>query len=276
MSAPTESAHGAPCWVSLITHDLKAAQDFYATVLGWEYRPGFGRDEYVVASAGGTPVAGIGALAHSMGFPVSWSAYFAVESADKAADRIRERGATVAVGPIEFGPGRVAWVADQAGATFGIWEGRIDPEWRVGRGTGTPAWLELRTRDVFESAIFYSEVLGWDVEPPDRCDMRYEHDQVFVRIDGRTVAGIRGGAVEAAPDPRVRPRWHVYFCVSDVDAAAESAAAAGGMVVSPPRQGYYGREATVRDPEGGMFTVTSDQGTPDAEAAEADTPATDL
>ncbi|KAF4408679.1 MULTISPECIES: VOC family protein [Streptomyces] len=253
MSTSAQPPRGAPCWVSLITHDLEAAQRFYAAVLGWEYRPGFGRDEYVVAYANGVPVAGIGALAQAMGFPVAWSAYFAVDSADKAAARIRERSATVAVGPIEFGPGRVAWAADPAGAAFGIWEGAIDPKWRVGAGAGTTAWLELRTRDMFEAAIFYSEALGWDTEP--HCDVYFEHDQVLVHIDNRPVAGLLGGALEAAPDPKVRPRWHIYFCVEDADDTAARAAAAGGGIVTPPGNSRHGREATLRDTQGGLFTV---------------------
>ncbi|MBQ0987878.1 VOC family protein [Streptomyces sp. F63] len=258
MSATTPVVQGAPCWVSLITSDLRLSLDFYHALLGWEFRPAFHRKEYVVAYKDGEPVAGIGALARSMGFPVAWSPYFAVGSADKAADRIRERGATVAVGPISFGPGRVAWAADPMGAPFGIWEGYTEPEWPVRRGPGFPSWIELRTRDVFAATIFYSQVLGWDTEPPERCDVRYADEQVLVRIEGRTVGGLRGGALESAPDPRIRPRWHVYFCVGDVPAAAEHAAALGGEVVAPPEQSQHGWEATLRDSQGGLFTVTSE------------------
>ncbi|MFD8963215.1 hypothetical protein ACFV0W_41380, partial [Streptomyces anulatus] len=31
---------GIPCWVSLMTRDLRGTQDFYGTVLGWTFRSG--------------------------------------------------------------------------------------------------------------------------------------------------------------------------------------------------------------------------------------------
>jgi predicted enzyme related to lactoylglutathione lyase len=256
MSPSAYAARGAPCWVSLMTRDLPTAEAFYHAVLGWEYRPGF-QPDYSLALVNDTPVAGIGALAPTMEFPVSWTSYFAVDSADQVADRIRERGATVAVGPLKFGKGRVAWAADPAGAVFGIWEGEVDPRWRVSRKNGAPAWLELRTRDAFASAIFYGEVFQWETDDPERYDVRYEHDRVILRIAGHSVAGLTGGAIEGAPEPQIRPRWHVYFCVPDVEEAVRHAQAAGGTVTAPPTDSPFGPVAMVCDPDGGLFTVTS-------------------
>lgn len=251
------AVQGAPCWVSLMAHDLPAAQEFYASVLGWEYKPGFqGEGNYAVATAHGTPVAGLGATARTMGFPVSWTAYFAADSADKAADRVRERSATVAVGPIEFGKGRVVWAADPEDAVFGIWEGTVDPDWRVGLGAGAPARLELRTRDPFASALFYGGVFDWDGPGDDPIDIRYEAERVVLRIAGHAVADLRGGGVEAAPDPHVRPQWHVYFCVEDVAAAARKVVSAGGAVVTGPCDSHFGPVCTVRDPQGALFNLT--------------------
>jgi hypothetical protein len=240
-----------------MTHDLQAAREFYAFVLGWRYKPGFqGRGSYSVALAHGTPVAGLGAGARVTGAPVCWTAYFAADSADQAAERIRERSGTIAVGPIEFGKGRMVWAADPEDAVFGIWEGEVDPDWRVGRKSGTPARLELRTRDPFASALFYGGVFDWDAQDPGRLNVRYENDRVVLRIAGHPVADLRGGAVEAAPDPHVRPQWHVYFCVDDIEATVRRAIDSGGTVVSPPFESQFGTVATLRDPEGGLFHVT--------------------
>ncbi|RLU99372.1 bleomycin resistance protein [Streptomyces griseocarneus] len=247
---------GAPCWVSLLTVDRAAAQDFYGAVMGWTFRHGRLGEDFTVAIHDGKPVAGIGNVARRMGVAVSWTAYFAVEDADAIAARIRERGGTVAVGPLTVGPGRAALAADPAGAVFGFWEGETLREWHIGR-EGAPAWLELRTRNAFDAAIFYGEVFEWATGRPDRCEVRYEDDSVMVRSAGHTVACLRGGGVEAAPDPRVRPRWHVYFRVDDVEKAVEAAIAAGGTVAAEPGDSTVGREATLRDPEGGLFTVTS-------------------
>ncbi|MER5968233.1 VOC family protein [Streptomyces sp. NPDC001922] len=242
-----------------MTRELEAAQSFYGAVMGWTFRPGTLGDEFCVALADGRPVAGIGALAHTMAVPVSWTVYFAAESADTVAARIRERSATVAVGPLTYGKGRAALAADPAGAVFGFWEGEVLPEWRVGAGSA-PAWLELRTRDAFAAAIFYAEVFDWASGRPDGCEVEYEHDAVVVLARGQKVARLRGGGVEADPDPQVRPRWNVYFRVPDVDAAAEAAVRAGGTVTGEPDDSSIGRSATLRDPQGGLFTVTTGTG----------------
>ncbi|UZJ32664.1 VOC family protein [Streptomyces endophytica] len=253
---PTTPVRGAPCWVSLMARDLESAQEFYAAVLGWRFRPASLGQEFSVAMADGQPVAGMGALAQSFQVAVAWTSYFAVEDADVTADRIRERGATVAVGPLKLGPGRAALAADRDGATFGFWEGQT-LAWSVGHGRA-PACLELRTRDAFEAAIFYAEVFEWASGRPGGCDVTYEHDQVIVHDGTHTVATLRGGGVEAAPDPRVRPRWHVHFPVDDIEKVTAAAVAAGGTVtpVTATADGN-GSQAVIRDPDGGLFTVTS-------------------
>lgn len=245
--------YGAPCWVSLATGDLERAQRFYGEVLGWSFRPGSIGEEFSVAFRDGVPVAGLGAIARTMGVPVQWTPFFSVPSADTAAARVRERSATVAVGPIRMGEGRTALAADLAGATFGIWEGEVLSSWDAGE-RDLPARLELRTRDAFAAAIFYAEVFDWASETG-RCEVDYQYEAVLVRVDGRTVATIRGGAVESAPDPHIRPRWEVSFSVPDVDEAAETAVRAGGAVATSPKDDPFGRAAGLIDPEGGLFTV---------------------
>ncbi|WEB44143.1 MULTISPECIES: VOC family protein [Streptomyces] len=238
-----------------MTSDLPSAHRFYGSVLGWRFRSASLGEEFSVALLDGEPVAGIGALAPSFQVPVAWTAYFAVADGDDTAARIRERGATVAVGPLKLGPGRAALAADRDGATFGFWEGQT-LAWSVGTGHA-PAMLELRTRDAFAAAIFYAEVFDWASEKPGGCQVTYEHDQVIVHDGTHVVAALRGGAVEAAPDPRVRPQWHVHFRVPDVAAVTEAAVDAGGTItpVTATWDGN-GSQAMVRDPDGGLFTVT--------------------
>ncbi|MFF4695437.1 VOC family protein [Streptomyces chattanoogensis] len=254
--APSVPVRGAPCWVSLMARDLGAAQAFYSAVLGWTFRPASLGEEFSIALLDGEPVAGIGALAQNFQVAVAWTSYFAVEDADDTAARIRERGATVAVGPLKLGPGRAALAADRDGATFGFWEGQTTA-WSVGHGSA-PACLELRTRDAFDAAIFYAEVFGWASGEPGGCEVTYEHDQVIISDGTHMVAALRGGAVEAAPDPRVRPRWHVYFPVRDIEAVTAAAVAAGGTVtpISPSPEGT-GVQSVIRDPDGGLFTVSA-------------------
>ncbi|MGQ4336171.1 VOC family protein, partial [Streptomyces hayashii] len=168
-----------------------------------------------------------------------------------AASRARERGGTVAVGPISLPPGRAALLADRDGATFGIWEGELIGNWEAWR-QAAPAFVRLHTRDAFDSAIFYGEILDWATDRPGCCEVHYEAGEVVLRSRGDVVARIESGALEAAPDPTIRPHWQVHFAVADVTACARAAEKHGGSVLVESA-----REAVLRDPDGAQFTVTS-------------------
>lgn len=249
--------YGAPCWVGLMARDLGAATGFYGPLLGWRFEPGPERwGPYLRVYSDGWEVAGIGEVAKRWELAVTWTTYFGTEDANATAASIRERGGTVAVGPLEFDAGRLALASDPAGASFGVWEGKRSSRTRE-QPIGSPVWIELRTRDAFDSALFYGQVFGWDQEDPERYEVRYEHDRVVLRVDGHSVAALRGGGMEAAMDPRVRPRWHVYFSVADVDATVERAVKLGGEITGEPQDSAYGRVAGLRDAEGGLFSVIS-------------------
>lgn len=247
----THSVCGAPCWVSLTSRDLQATEDFYQAVLGWEWRTAKLGDRFRIALADGAPVAGIAAVASMWQMAVAWTPYFAVPSADEAVSRVQERGGTAAVGPISFPPGRAALLADRDGASFGIWEGDLFTDWETWR-KAAPAFIRLHTRDAFDAAIFYGEVLDWASELPGCCEVRYEANEVVLRSHGEVVARIESGALEAAPDPTIRPHWQIHFRVEDVAACTRAAEVHGGSVL---REGTD--EAVLRDPDGAQFTVTS-------------------
>lgn len=249
---------GAPCWVSLVTPDPRTARSFYSQVMGWAFHDSsLGRD-FSVAVADDEPVAGMG-ICHGRGLAARWTPYFAVADADRTADRVRERGATLAVGPARLGAGRAALAADRDGAAFGFWEGPA-PAWTVGRGSA-PARLDLMTRHAFEAAIFYAEVFDW-AKPDGGCTVAYAQDHVVVQVAGHTVATLRGGGVEAAPDPKMRPRWVVDFHVADSRATAAAADAAGGASSpAPPPLGCSKDAYIICDPGGALFTVSGPGGT---------------
>ncbi|MBG0857574.1 VOC family protein [Streptomyces spinoverrucosus] len=245
------TAFGAPCWVSLTSRDMRATEEFYTAVLGWEWRTGKLGDHFRVAVVDGTPVAGIAAVTAMWQVAVAWTPYFAVRSADEAASRVQERGGTAAVGPISLPPGRAALLADRDGATFGIWEGELVTDWEAWR-RAAPAFIRLHTRDAFDAAIFYGEVLEWASASPGCCEVNYEGEEVVLRSGGEVVARIESGALEAAPDPTIRPHWQIHFSVRDVEACARAAEHHGGSVLRLDAD-----EAILRDPDGAQFTVTA-------------------
>ncbi|MER6502188.1 VOC family protein [Streptomyces sp. NPDC001455] len=258
----TTPAHGAPCWVNLMARNLREAQSFYSDVMGWEFRDSSFGSNFSVALAHGEPVAGIGCCADA-GHPTAvWTPYFAVRNADETAGRIRERGATLAVGPLPLGDGRAGIAADRDGAVFGFWEGPAST-WSVGRGSA-PARLDLKTRDAFAAAIFYAEVFDW-AQPAGSCTVDYAHDHVLVQSAGRTVATLHGQDPGTDPDPAVRPRWVVDFRVEDGKEAAAAAIMAGGDSV-PTLSPIGGPRDTpsfvIRDREGARFTVSGTRDRP--------------
>ncbi|MEU5099224.1 VOC family protein [Streptomyces sp. NPDC020996] len=247
----SHSVFGAPCWVSLTSRDLRATEEFYTAVFGWRWRGAKLGEHFRIALADGTPVAGIAAVATMWQMVVTWTPYFAVPGADQAVARAQERGGTTAVGPISFPPGRAALLADRDGATFGIWEGELVSEWESWR-RAAPTFIRLHTRDAFDAAIFYGEVLGWATGKPGCCEVGYEGEEVVLRSQGDVVARIESGALGAAPDPRIRPHWQVHFAVVDVDVCVRAAERHGGSVLSKGSD-----EAVLRDRDGAQFTVTS-------------------
>lgn len=126
-------------------------------------------------------------------------------------------------------------------------------------GEAAPAWLELRTRNTFDAAIFYGEVLEWACEHAGCCEVAYaeEDDRILLRHAGRTVARLHGGTLAPGPDPQLRPRWHVHFRVPDLAAAVKAALGLGGTAVSSGAgSGPFPHEITLRDPDGAVFGVT--------------------
>ncbi|MCX5192623.1 VOC family protein [Streptomyces sp. NBC_00249] len=241
-----------------MARDLEAAQRFYGAVVGWKFRRTRLGEGFSLAVLDGVPVAGIGALAADLAVPVAWTPYFAVDDIDVAASRIRERSGTVAVGPVSFPTGgRAALVADLDGAVFGIWAGPVSAGWRVGVGPA-PAWLELRTRNAFDAALFYGEVLEWATGRAGCCEVSYEEERVVLRHAGEPVARIDSGPVEVGSyNPHTRPRWHVHFRVPELEPAVEAALDLGGRTVSVITEDATERSIALRDPDGALFTLTT-------------------
>ncbi len=252
MSESLRQPQGTPCWVSLMAHDLHAACAYYSGLLGWEYQGGPDRlGPYLRATLDGLLVAGIGQFEETAGFPVDWVTYFSVDSADEVANRIRDCGGTVALGPLDSADaGRLVLAADPAGAVFGAWEPRGHQGWQVRREPGAVVWSELRTPSVLDSADFYAKVFGLAAVEDGRAEIGRDEDAILLRYGGHRVAGIR-----AADPGDPRPRWRVYFAVADLDMAVKTAIELGGSLERSLPPARYGEGAFLRDPQGGPFAL---------------------
>jgi predicted enzyme related to lactoylglutathione lyase len=244
---------GTPCWVSLLVHDLKAAEEFYGKLFGWEFRPGPDTTlpgHHVQALLDGREVAEIGRRPASPRLPANWTPYLASDDVDMTAERVRHRGGTIGVGPLDASAaGRLAVASDPAGAVFGIWQAAAHRGFSASGEPGAPAWTELMTYEAPVMAKFYQDVFG--LVP--RTNVSAGPDCLTLHVEDDPVASVRGMGAMLSRDRGAH--WLTYFETVDVDAVARRAADLGGRMVEPPRDGAYGRVATVADPEGAQFAL---------------------
>jgi hypothetical protein len=124
---------GSPVWFEVMSFDFDADAEYYRRVWGWEPTlldmdgPDAGgeptRTRYANNRPGEAATAGLCEADPSWfpeGTPSYWRAYFIVEDADEAARTITSLGGSVLDGPMDTPFGRLATVADPAGATFQI------------------------------------------------------------------------------------------------------------------------------------------------------------
>ncbi|WP_130798460.1 VOC family protein [Streptomyces otsuchiensis] len=250
--AVTRPGPGMPCWVSLMAHDLPAAQRFYSEIFGWEYEPGPGTlGPYVRALKDGDPVAGLNATARRLDSPAAWLPHVAALDADRTANTVRECGGTVAVGPLDAAEdGRTAIAADIAGAGFGIWQmGEAGGGVPFRHSPGAPVWTELITSDATWASKFYQMVFGYQARTARTVPGA---DRLTLYFEDQPVCGIRG--VDGRL-PRDRGSyWLVYFSVTDADATAARLSELGGEVIEP-EETPIGRVIRATDPEGAPFAL---------------------
>jgi len=111
-------------WHELYTTDWKAASDFYAEQFGWAKDAPFdmgpmGTYQRFAAEAGGEAIGGM------MNMPdlpkPAWGFYFVVEGVDLAAERVRQAGGTIVMGPMQVPDGSfVLQGRDPEGAMFAL------------------------------------------------------------------------------------------------------------------------------------------------------------
>jgi uncharacterized protein len=121
---------GSPVWFEVMSFDFDADAEYYRRVWGWEptlLDMGSDADapgtRYANNRPGEAATAGLCEAEPSWfpeGTPSYWRAYFIVENADETARTITSLGGSVLDGPMDTPFGRLATVADPAGATFQI------------------------------------------------------------------------------------------------------------------------------------------------------------
>jgi predicted enzyme related to lactoylglutathione lyase len=267
--APMSERHdyeaGVPCWIDALVPDPDAAMAFYAGLFGWEFAgpgdmPGDPPGRYHVARLRGRDVAGVGS--QPAGAPASWNTYVYVHSADDAARAAREAGGTVVTEPFDAAPaGRLAVLADPAGAVICVWEPGERKGAQVINEPGAWSMSNLRTPDPERAASFYGTVFGWTTEPfgagEEGPTLTLFRVPGYVGGEPRQPVSREVVATMGAANGDGAAQWSLDFWDRDVDATAAKAVGLGGSVVAGPFDTPMSRTAVLADPHGLAFTVSN-------------------
>jgi uncharacterized protein len=250
----TSHAPGSFCWLELSTTDQNAAKQFYSSLFGWmiDDQPMGPGEVYTMFNIEGRNAAAAASMNERMraqGVPPHWMPFLSVESADATVAKVQQAGGKAMAPAFDvFDFGRMAVLADPAGAHFSVWQ----PKQHTGTGiTGVPGticWADLMTPDPAAAAKFYSEVFGWKLEPGQDSSgyLHIKNGSEFI-----------GGIPPAEQRPLdVPPYWMIYFLVDNCDASAAKAKELGGKLLMPPTtMEKVGRIAIVDDPQGAGFAL---------------------
>ena len=106
---------GCMVWNELASPDPERAAAFFSELLGWTAEPD---------PTGYAVIMSDGAVNDAQ---PQWLVYFRAGACDETAAAVREAGGQVLAGPMDAAVGRIALVADAAGAAFALFEGQADP-----------------------------------------------------------------------------------------------------------------------------------------------------
>ena len=250
---------GEFCWVDLATTDYEAGKTFYSQLLGDEFQDAPGSDpdsgfSYGFLTRGGKLVAGIGSTV-SPDQPPAWSSYVWVESADESAEKVREAGGTVVLGPMDLpnNAGRMAMCQDTEGAFFGIYEARDNRGAEIVNQLGCWTWNNRLTRDLEGTKRFYGDVFGWETTAnPDAPE-----GILNWQIEGQRWPEGLGGVMVMPEDmpAEIPPYWEVYLIIENLDRAIEQSQEAGGNLMAGPLDLPIARIATLTDPQGAAVSL---------------------
>jgi uncharacterized protein len=242
----TSYSPGTFSWVDLSTTDQDGAKQFYLALFGWEAtdNPVGEGVVYSMMSIGGRDVAAISPQPQQQreaGVPPTWNSYITVESADQAAERAAQLGATAHAPAFDvMDVGRMAVLQDPQGAFFIVWELRRHIGAALVNAHGAVSWNELASPDLNGSTSFYSELFGWTVEPFEGSQIPY---MTIKNAEGRSNGGMR----QQMPGEPV-PHWLVYFGIDDIHRALSQVEELGGTKVVEPQTIGPGELAVAQDP----------------------------
>lgn len=262
--------HGVPCWVDTWQPDADAAVDFYKQLFGWEAEDTMPPDlngKHYMCRLRGRDVAAVASRPEKAPPVNAWNTYVWVDDVDATVARIEDAGGDVLKEPFDaLDGGRIAIIADPAGAAIGIWQPGAHKGAELVNEPGAWAMSRLSTDDTEGAKRFYGQVFGWESETFGLGDAEMTLWKVPGYVGGRPeqpvsreVVATMGPAGENGEAP---PHWGVDFWIADIDEAVSRAADAGARILSGPYDipGVGMRRAELVDPQGATIALTRPPG----------------
>ena len=268
--------HGVPCWIDTSQPDPPAAAEFYAALFGWELEemmPPEGPGHYIVGRLHGGDVAAVSSVPPGAPAMAMWNTYIWVDSADETTQKVAAAGGSVLTEPFDvMEAGRMAVLADPAGAVFCAWQAGAHKGANVVNEPGSLNFNVLNTTDLDGARSFYGAVFGWETLDlggggvlwtlPGYCDFLEQRDPGLrerMAASGApagfedVVASLMPLTGDRAGTP---PHWGVTFAVEDADATAARASELGARILVAPFDAPWVRMAVIADPQGAVFTAS--------------------
>jgi uncharacterized protein len=267
---------GVPCWIDTAQPDPDAAVAFYGELFGWEFEdvmPPGSPGKYSIARLRGGDVAAVGSQPEGAPPAAVWNTYVWVDDADETAAKVRAAGGRVLREPSDvMDEGRMAVVADPAGAAFFAWQPKRHRGAAIVNEHGSLNFNVLNTADVDGARDFYAAVFGWELLDvggagpmwalPAYGDFLERRTpglrENIARMGGpeRFVEVVAGLAPIADRRHDATAHWSVTFAVDDADAIASRAAELGGQVTVAPFDAPWVRMTVITDPQGATFAAS--------------------
>lgn len=239
-------------YADLQTIDLEAARTFYTDLFGWKVNEqplGEGEVYLMFEKNGHTACAASRQSPEqtSQGMAPMWNTYFTVSEVDTRSKEAEAAGGSIYMHPFDvFDAGRMAVIADPAGAVFCLWEPKENIGAQVMGEPNTLSWAECASTDATKVRDFYTEVMGWTY---DEMDMGDAGKYTLFKAEGESASGLMQN-----PMPGVPSYWMVYFEVADCRQMTERVKSMGGKTFMDsdvvPGVGVI---SVLADPQGAMF-----------------------
>jgi predicted enzyme related to lactoylglutathione lyase len=260
MGERTSFEPGTWSWVELSTTDVDAAKQFYRGLFGWDAEDNEipdGGGTYSMQKLDGRNAAAITAQPEqqaSAGVPPNWFSYVTVASADESAEKAKELGGQAHAGPFDvMTAGRMAVLADPAGAMFGIWQAGDSIGAEIVNVPGALTWMDVATTDPEGAQEFYGGLFGWGFE---EIDTGPDGPDYWTATHDGAARGRNGGLRRQVPEEAAIPPHVIpYFATDGIEDAVAKAQELGGAGTVPVTEIPNGKFAGATDPQGAHFML---------------------